>query len=126
MAYHGTHDAQKIRTSGITLVKIYNLTRLYESKKNLYAIAVYIINIVLKARLNLQSYDSCLVGYLPLPNLFTLTPQVNTCITPTFSRAVCDPAALYSPRFLPPFIIVLCSQLMAVFVTMLSSSFIPI
>ena len=28
MAYHGTHDAQKIRTSGITLVKIYNLTRL--------------------------------------------------------------------------------------------------
>ena len=79
-----------------------------------------------KAGLILQSYDSCLVGYLPLLNLFTLTPQVNTCITPTFSRALCNPAALYSARFLPPFIIVLCSQLMAVFVTMLSSSFILI
>ena len=75
-----------------------------------------------KAGLILQSYDSCLEGYLPMPNLFTLTPQVNTCITPTFSRAVGDPSAVSSPRFLPSLINVYVHASVAIFVTALLNS----
>ena len=70
----------------------------------------------------LPSYSSWKVDYLSLPDLITLTLQVNRSITPTFSRAVGDPSAVSSPRFLPSLINVYVHASVAIFVTVLSNS----